>query len=82
MTQELYHIIIRVPKEHSAFTYFQLEANEGLAFYSTLKHANGQVYRDIDLKGPKELETELRRLLEYLSSSYLIEYIKEETIQT
>lgn len=81
MTQELFHIIIRVPKEHSAFTYFQLEANEGLAFYSTLDHLNGQTYRDIDLKGPKELEAELRRLIDSLSSSFSIEYMWEEIIQ-
>lgn len=77
MTQKLYHIIIRVPKEHSAFTYFQLEANEGLAFYSTLKHVEGQTYRDIDLKGPRELESEVRRLITYLALSYPIEFIKE-----
>lgn len=81
MTQELFHIIIRVPKEHSAFTYFQLEANEGLAFYSTLDHVTGQTYRDIDLKGPKELEPEVKHLIDYLSSSYSIELLIEETIQ-
>lgn len=82
MTQKLYHLIIRVPKEHSAFTYFQLEANEGLAFYSTLEHQTGQTYRDIDLKGPLELESEVRRLLDFLSKSFLIEIIHDSTYST
>ena len=54
---------IRVPKDQSAFTYFILESNEGLCFYSTLDESLGQTYRDIDLKGDLRLVEEIDRLL-------------------
>lgn len=74
MEENIFHFVIRVPKEHSAFTYFQLEANDGLAFYSTLPHHEGQTYRDIELRGSKALEPELKRLLEFLSQKFSIEW--------
>lgn len=76
METKLFHYVIRVPKEHSAFTYFQLEANDGLAFYSTLPHCEGQTYRDIDLKGAIALEEELKRLINNLAQKYSIEWRK------
>ena len=78
MEEKLFQIIIRVPKEHSAFTYFQLEANDGIAFYSTLPHVEGQAYRDIDLRGSKDLEDELKRLLEFLGQKFEIEWRHQE----
>lgn len=78
MEAKLFHYVIRIPKEHSAFTYFQLEANDGLAFYSTLPHTEGQTYRDIDLRGSIELDEELKRLIHYLGQKFSIEWRKPE----
>lgn len=61
---KLFHIVIRVPKQDSAFFYFLLESHEGLAFYSTLRHENGQTFRDIDMKGPIELLNPLIHLID------------------
>ncbi|MFZ8933278.1 MAG: DUF4911 domain-containing protein [Bacteriovoracaceae bacterium] len=61
---KLFHIIIRVPKQDSAFFYFLLEAHEGLAFYSTLPHEIGQAFRDIDMKGSLELLSALEQLID------------------
>lgn len=60
---ETFNFVIRVPKEESAFIYFQLEANEGLCFYSTLESSLGRPYRDIELTGAKEFEQEVRRII-------------------
>ena len=61
---KLFHIIVRLPKEDSAFLYFLLESHEGLAFYSTLPHEIGQAYRDIDMKGPIGLIDPVSHLVE------------------
>lgn len=63
-SSKLFHLIIRVPKEDSAFFYFLLESHEGLAFYSTLHHKNGQDFRDIDMKGSYELLPALETLID------------------
>ncbi|MGB0453868.1 MAG: hypothetical protein ACPGJV_09150 [Bacteriovoracaceae bacterium] len=67
---------IRVPKKHSAFTYFQLEANEGLCFYSTLEESLGKEYRDIEIKGPNNFWSESLSLLEFLNQEYPIELLE------
>ena len=77
---QLYHFIIRVPKEHSSFIYFQMEACEGLGFYSTLNFLPGQSYRDIDIKGSIELKEETLNLLSGLKDSTRLEFIKDEVI--
>lgn len=72
-----FKIIIRVPKAHSAFTYFQLEANENLCFYSTLEESLGQPYRDLLLQGSIEFYNETKRLLNQLQQEYPIEYLED-----
>jgi len=76
---DLFHYIIRVPKEQSSFTYFTLESNEGLCFYSTLEHEKGQLYRDIDIKGSLDFKEEVDHILEMLSKSFSIQFLKKET---
>ena len=78
---DLFHYIIRVPKEQSSFTYFTLESNEGLCFYSTLEHEKGQLYRDIDIKGSLDFQEDVDHILEMLSKSFSIKFLKKETIQ-
>ena len=74
------HLVIRVPKEESAFTYFQLEANEGLCFYSTLTSSLGQGYRDIDIVASLDFEQEVDHILEVLTEQFPIETIKREVL--
>lgn len=81
MTTTLYHLILKVPKEHSAFLYFTLEANEGLGFYSTLQHQKGDLHRLIDIKGPWNFKTEIDRLIKKLKDSFPIETISDQEIK-
>jgi len=67
-SQKLRHLIIRVPKDQAAFTYFQLEANEGLAFYSTLDQSLKEAYRDIEVFSPLSLSLEFANFLDHLKS--------------
>jgi len=78
---QLFHLIIRVPKSESAFTYFQLEANEGLCFYSTLESSMGETYRDLDLKGSMDLKPEVDHLLEVLQSKFTVEILVDEILE-
>jgi hypothetical protein len=75
-SSKLFQLIIRVSKSDSAFIYFQLEANEGLCFYSTLDHEVGDSTRDIHIQGSMDFEAEIRRLLEYLNQSIPITFLE------
>ena len=63
-----------------AFTYFQLEANEGLCFYSTIEESVGQGYRDLDLKGSLELRQEIEHLIQELQKEFPVEILLKEEI--
>lgn len=81
MDNQIFHYVIRLPKEHSAFTYFHLEATEGLCFYSTLPESMGMGYRDIEIKGHLSLENEFNQVLEKLKSLFPLEILfKKETL--
>ncbi len=77
---QLFHMVIRMPKEESAFTYFQLESNEGLCFYSTLKSAPGSLYRDIDIIGHKSLLPEFTTVIESLKKQVTFDIIEQEVL--
>lgn len=77
---ELFHLVVRMPKEHSSFLYFQLEASEGLAFYSTIDFKEGDFYRDIDIKGDLKLKNEVMILLESLREKTSLEILTDERI--
>lgn len=77
----LLHIVIRVPKEFAAFTYFQFESNEGLCFYSTLDQQRGQGFRDIDLVGSLDFEEEIRHILKQLKLEFPLEILVDETLK-
>lgn len=81
MRERLNHYIIRVPKDQAAFTYFQLEANEGLAFYSTLDQSLRENYRDIELFSPQSLTKELDNFLEYLKNEVTYSVILNELLE-
>lgn len=78
MIHSSFKIIIRIPKEHSAFTYFQLEANENICFYSTLDESLGQPYRDLLIQGSLEFYPETKRILEVLSQKFSLNYLEDQ----
>ena len=79
-SSQLFHYIIRLNKEDSAFFYFQLEANDGLCFYSTMEHPHHAQYRDIDLKGDILLKGEILHLLEECGKKFKIDILVDEII--
>ena len=74
---KLFQTIIRLPKEEAAFAYFQFEAHEGLAFYSTLDYPLGAQYRELLLTTTLEFEGELMGLLECLEGEFPIDILKK-----
>ena len=68
---------IRVPKKESSFTYFQLESNEGIAFYSTLPAPKGVDYCDLEVTSHLSLKKELDHLLAQLEKKFKIIYMDE-----
>ena len=79
-SSQLFHYIIRLNKEDSAFFYFQLESNEGLCFYSTLAYEPHTQYRDIDLKGDILLRDDIRRMLDQCAKKFKIDILIDEII--
>jgi hypothetical protein len=68
-------LMIRVPKEHAAMTYFTLEANEGLCFNSTMEDSLGKGHRDILIQIPSAFVEEVHQVLEGLKKYYPIQEI-------
>ncbi len=79
-SSQLFHYIIRLNKEDSAFFYFQLEANDGICFYSTLEHPHHAQYRDIQLRGDVLLKKEMEQILNECSKKFKIEILVDEII--
>lgn len=77
VSPQLFHIIIRVHKKDSAFFYFQLEANDGMAFYSTIPHASHAQTRDIDLKGSLEFYPHILHLINTCQKKFPIEILTD-----
>jgi hypothetical protein len=77
---QLFHYVIRLGKEDSAFFYFQLEANDGICFYSTFPHAPHDQFRDIDLKGDIVLQNEIKHILDVCGGKFKIEILVDELI--
>lgn len=72
---ELYKSTLRVTKEDSAFLYFQLESNEGLCFYSTIPHQNGDKHRDVTITCHISMKDDCLRLINFLSTKFPIEIL-------
>jgi hypothetical protein len=79
-TKKLRILHVRTLKESASFLYFQLEANEGLAFYSTIESGQGLNFREISITSPVELSSELDNLLEHFSKQHQLEIIQESII--
>lgn len=78
---QLFHLIIRLNKADSAFFYFQLEANDGICFYSTLENAPHDQFRDLDLKGDIHLRDQMMNIIKQCEKKFNIEILTDEIIQ-
>ena len=81
LISRLYHCIIRIPKTQAVFTYWVLEANEGLAFYSTLSSSLGRPFRDIEIFAPLPWKEDVLRLLDSLREQYPVEVLEDGEIE-
>ncbi|AYF45297.1 hypothetical protein BALOs_2299 [Halobacteriovorax sp. BALOs_7] len=72
---EIFKTIVRVPKKESAYFYFQLEANEGLCFYSTIEGDKHEGHRDIIVQAHPSLKEEVVQLLNKLGEEIELEFI-------
>lgn len=79
--QDIFRVVIRLPKADSAFVYFQLEANEGLCFYSTLEDSLGTPYRDLELSGHVSIRPEFNKMFSYLQEKIEITILEDKIIQ-
>jgi len=79
-SSQLFHYILRMNKEDSAFFYFQLEASDGLCFYSTLENPPHAQFRDIELRGDIKLKPEMLHLIRTCSQKFRIEILTDEII--
>lgn len=79
-SSQLFHYVIRLNKEDSAFFYFQLEANDGICFYSTLEHPHHAQYRDIEMRGDVALKKEMDQIINECSKKFKIEILVDEII--
>ena len=78
---KLFQTLIRLPKEEAAFAYFQFEAREGLAFYSTLEHPVGAEYRDLLLTTTLDFEENLMELLDQLRKEFPIDILNKNYVE-
>lgn len=65
--------LYKMPKKDSAFFYFTLEANEGLCFYSTLPHEEGDSTRYVEISYPLGLEVQVENLISHLENEISLE---------
>ncbi|MBP9673880.1 MAG: DUF4911 domain-containing protein [Bacteriovoracaceae bacterium] len=79
-TEKLYCFVLKVPKEESFFVYFILEAYDGICFYSTLPHQEGETHRLLDLKTTELCLDDLLQLLNYFKRKFLCEITKEYSL--
>ncbi len=80
-SQELIQYTLRMSKIDTSFFYFTLEANENIAFYSTLDFEKGQTYRDIIVHITPELGLSFANILKHLQSSRKIEILNQTLIK-
>jgi hypothetical protein len=81
LSKELYHCVLRVPKDEAYFVYFSFEASEGLCFFSTLDESLKGQYRDLDVKCPIEGKADLQTLIGRLSTVMRLDVLLEEVIK-
>jgi hypothetical protein len=78
--KEIVEYLLRMDKSYSSFFYFTLEANEGVAFFSTMPFEKGQQFRDILVRTTPELEKELINIISHCSKKAEIEILSNQTL--
>ena len=78
--REIVEYLLRMSKSYSSFFYFTLEANEGIAFFSTMPFEKGQNFRDIAVRTTPELEQDLINIINHCSKSGEIEILSREAV--
>jgi len=79
-TRKIVEYTLRMPKSYSSFFYFTLEANEGIAFFSTKPFEKGQAHRDILVRTTPELENDLINIINHCSKTAEIEQLNRSII--
>lgn len=80
-TKKLRQVCIRVTKADSSFVYFTFEANEGLAFYSTLDESSDTHHRDLIIHTTPEYYDPLMGVIEHLRKKMPIEILSEQEVE-
>ncbi len=65
-------LTIRVRKQDSAFVYAILEAEEGIAAYSTLEGPITEAHRDLELQVPLDFIPDVKRVLDQLGDRAMV----------
>ena len=78
--REIVEYLLRMEKSYSSFFYFTLEANEGIAFFSTMPFEKGQQFRDIVVRTTPELEKDLVSIINHCSKKAEIEILSQKTL--
>lgn len=79
-SKKLRQVTIRLQKEHSSFFYFTMEANDNIAFYSTLPGERNSSVRDILITLTPELSKTMDQIFEHFKTRYPLEILKDEII--
>ncbi len=79
-TKELRQVTIRVKKEHSSFFYFTMEANDNIAFYSTLPGEKSSLVRDIKITLTPELSEHMDGIFNHFKNRYPLEILEDIVI--
>ena len=69
--------VVRVPKEHAAFLYFHLEAEDGICSHSTLDPPRGAPWRDVEVTAHPSTAPDLDRSLRRLGRAVPLEFPEE-----
>ncbi len=73
---QLFHFEYKTNKEDASFIYFTFESNEGIAFYSTLDHEEGQLDRVIQFNVPAFMLENFNNLIDHLSKRLKLKLIR------
>ncbi|MEX0798135.1 MAG: hypothetical protein WD025_01745 [Bacteriovoracaceae bacterium] len=80
-SKKLKQLRVRVGKAYSSFVYFTLEANEGLAFYSTLEESSDDQHRDLLVLSTPEYYDQLLEELRHLQKRAPLEILSDQLIE-
>ncbi len=80
-SQVLWEHTLRMSKDFTSFFYFTMEANENIAFYSTLPFEKGQAFRDIVVYVTPELNDTFLKILNHCQKRSEIEILSQKQVE-